>query len=157
MVKCLLAALVCCWLAACREGAPSMQLYERLEARCPCQGDACIVRLRDVVDFEWDRVVFIRMHAIASQVALALGIARVELPEFEDRILFLDGEEIRLTDSRSYHPEKPYDRTVFLDFSSIDGKFAIIARDAAVFRLECRSSGTLRNMMLVPMPEDGAP
>jgi len=134
-----------------------MKLYEQLAARCPCEGIECFVDLRDVIDGEWDRVVFIQMHAIASKVAAALGIAEVELPEFEDRILFLKGDHIQLVDRRIYRPEKPYDRTVFLDFSAINRKFEIVSRDDAIFTLKCSSSGDRRNMMLVARPDGRSP
>ena len=127
-----------------------MKLYEQLQAHCPCQGDACVIHLQEVTDLEWDRVVFIRMNAIPSKVAAALGVSRIELPEFEDRILFFEGDRILSIDRRIYHPDTPYDRTVFLDFSAIDRNFEVFSRNAAVFSLVCSLSGDRRNIMLVP-------
>ena len=134
-----------------------MLLFKPIEERCDSASTPCRIRLSDVTDFEWDHAGFVRMQAPPPQAAAALGVRSLSMPEFEDWIVFVKGGEVVKVDKRPYHPERPFDRTVFLDFAGSKDRWRIFARSEATFDVEISQSGALRNILLRATATGGTP
>lgn len=118
-----------------------------------CKGVAtpCKVRLSEITKFEWDRVAFIRMQASPTQAAAALGLKALPKKEFEDLIVFMKGDQIASMDKRPYDPERPFHRTVFLDFDETRDKWKIFTQNQDLFQVIIDSSDGHDNILLRPI------
>jgi len=121
-------------LAACGKASGRVDIYEALNAICPVTATTCVIELWKITDFEWDRVVFVKMTAANSVVAARTGVKQIPREEFEDVILFLAGHQVVRVAKRRYHPEKPFSRSVFFDFSGTAERYLIFSRAEAVFK-----------------------
>lgn len=121
-------------LANCSNTLSALDLYPALDRICPVPETACTIDLSKITDFEWDRVVFVKMTAATTLVAAEVGVEHIEREEFEDIILFLKAHEIQRVVKRKYHPEKPFSKTVFCDFSKTRKRYLIFDKSQAIFK-----------------------
>lgn len=110
-------------LSCVKATRPPVELFLPLSESCVPGCTPCFVQLGTVTDFAWDRALFIRKEAGSSlsggrasvtAAAAAVGLSEVIRKEFDDLVVFVrDGREVeRLI--RTYDPEAPLRRTVFL-------------------------------------------
>lgn len=111
----------------------ALNLYDALRERCSADAHDCRINLATVTDFQWDRVVFVKMTASTKAVAAATGVDIPARQEFEDLVLFVEKDVIVASVARQYSPEEPFRDTVFLDFSNTSEKFLVFPRAEATF------------------------
>lgn len=127
-----------------------MEFFQPVFESCKqFQGD-CKVNFADLTDFEWDRMAFVQMQVSDAEVAQALGITEIDRAEFEDWIIFLRDDKIVHHLVRAYHPEKPFDRTIFFDFGDRQGQIRIFSEEEAVFKAVVDQGEGIVNIDLEP-------
>lgn len=125
-----------------------MKLFKALDEACAKKEDLCEVNLASITDFNWDKVVFVRMQATTTEFEEVTQIKAVDLPEFDDLVLFFsDGKEV-FRDSRTYNPDQGYNKTYFLDFLGNKRHVEAFDREEAIFRLKKSEIGEYFNFQL---------
>jgi len=105
-----------------------------------CKVDApCIVRIKDLTDFSWDRMYAFKYNTTEAQTEEALGTAFPNYIEFTPRIVFLkDGKivyrEDQLIDDQL---EGPVDGEVHFDIPDSE-VYKSYTPDSAVFQINIR-------------------
>ena len=91
------------------------------------------------------------MQASPTKVAKELGIPRPGIQEFQDAVVYILEDKIVQTDFRNYRPDKPFHQTAFLNFKGDKAKYKVFSRAEAVFEVEEKTTGKIRNLYLSPL------
>jgi hypothetical protein len=138
--------------AACSSTLPKtthMNLFQTIDE--VCKNGKCQVDLGKLVPGNWDRVAFVRMYS--AQIAEKIGVTELEIPEFQEAILFIQGDKVLDKQVRDYDPEVPYNHTVFLDFGAERAKFLVFPKDSSGFMAELEEGEGIRNYTLRVLPQ----
>ena len=108
-----------------------------------------IVRLSDFTDFTWDRVGFYPGTPYDGTEAARLGLKSFEPHEFENSILFMEGDRIVRRDRMPYHcgwfptfdPDPVYIGTVFLGECTDAADWGVFTRDDDRFEVTEENMG----------------
>lgn len=129
-----------------------MNLFNVVDQACKGKTASCTVHLGEIVtNFDWDRVAFVKMQAWAKDPASAIGIQELKMDEFEDLIVFANGNKAVHTIRRDYDPEIPFDRTIFLNFADLKTQWQIFPKAKAKFNVQRLEEGKLINIDLAPI------
>lgn len=137
-------------VAACAgaKELPEMKLYDAITQACAGRAP-CEIELAALTPFTWDRVGFVPMHASNKKAALAMGVAALSRPDFEDWIVFVRAGEVVGVERRAYEPEAPFQRTVFLSAGASPREVVVVPLAQARFRASVVPAKEAHNVELV--------
>lgn len=69
------------------------KLVTRISTTCG-DSNSCTIRLKDVTDFEWDRVYVFKYTASKSEIEKVIGVPFPQYKEFKRSIIFVNGGKL---------------------------------------------------------------
>ena len=114
-----------------------MKMVSVINANCRGRSE-CLLRLQDVTDFEWDKMVVFGYGASDSEVEHVLGIKDHRGGEFQRNIVFTKEGKIVFHEEEPVDVERPLRDEVIFNFSS-GADYAIYPHNV-VFKVSEKSS-----------------
>ena len=82
-----------CAVGACSPRTVENKIAARVDHSCG-RSSQCVIRVADVTDFAWDRMVVLRADATPEDIATILGQPYADYREFHRRLIFVKGRQI---------------------------------------------------------------
>jgi hypothetical protein len=130
IIGCLLFVLLC----GCTSKRIEQKIRDRIEAQCKNGGD-CIIRIKDITDFGWDKMFVFDYGVSQEQIEKALGTPFPGYVEFTRRLVFLKTGKIIYSEDEPTDIEAPVNGMVSFGIDKADG-YKVYTPDEAVFRAE---------------------
>ena len=148
MVKYICYILLFFIFSGCQSPPNSMEIYAQLNDACPSAD--CEIYLDSVIHGNWTQVIFAKRMCLMAELESYIDVDHLDLGEFDDAILFAQGREITRMEIRTYHPEKPFNQTVFLDFPEEKQRVVRFSRAEAHFKMRKSAGVGFKNIYLIP-------
>jgi len=95
------------------------KLVTRIQTTCG-ESSGCIVRLRDVTDFAWDRVYVFKTTARQYQIEEVIGVPFPQYEEFKRSMIFLKEGRLVHGEAEPTDVEAPINNQVIFDIPDTD-------------------------------------
>ena len=112
------------------------KLVARINSTCQ-DSSVCTIRVRDVTNFDWDKMYVFKYTATSDQMNKAVGLPLPPYEEFERKIIFVGGGKVVYSEADPTDVEKPIDQEVVFDMPD-DALYKSYGRDS-VFRVTKKS------------------
>ena|SRR5438270_9659180 len=119
-------------LQCCTKSIDSNSVEGKLVARInsTCQSSSvCTIRVRDVTNFDWDKMYVFKHTATSDQMNKAVGLPLPPYKEFERKMIFVSGRKVVYSEAEPTDVEKPIDQEVIFDIPD-DAQYKSYARDS---------------------------
>jgi hypothetical protein len=111
------------------------KIVHKITRQCK-DAHTCILKIRDVTDFEWDRMYIFNESVRLEEVNKILGFKYDYFEDIARRIIFTKGNKVvNHEDDFPYPKEKPNGK-VFFKFGNDSLKYAIFSPDKAIFKVQ---------------------
>jgi len=112
------------------------KLVARINSTCQ-DSSVCTIRVRDVTNFDWDKMYVFKYTATSDQMNKAVGLPLPPYEEFERKIIFVGGGKVVYSEADPTDVEKPIDQEVVF-YIPDDALYKSYGRDS-VFRVTKKS------------------
>src|SRR5438270_12203361 len=104
------------------------KLVARINSTCQ-SSSVCTIRVRDVTNFDWDKMYVFKHTATSDQMNKAVGLPLPPYKEFERKMIFVSGRKVVYSEAEPTDVEKPIDQEVIFDIPD-DAQYKSYARDS---------------------------
>ena len=125
-------------LGCSRSGAIEEKIGKRVNG---CSASApCIVKIKDLTDFQWDQMHVFEYNATQDQIQESLGTDFPDYTEFTRRIVFLKSGKIIYREDEPTEIDRAVNGQVSFDPGSSTDPHSSFTPETAVFRAEKKQS-----------------
>jgi hypothetical protein len=93
------------------------KLVTRINTACGQSSSGCIIRLKDVTNFAWDRVFVFKHNARQSEIEKVIGAPYPQYEEFKRSMIFLNGGTVVYSEVEPTDIERPINNQVEFDIA----------------------------------------
>lgn len=112
------------------------KLVTRINSTCQ-SSSVCTIRVKDVTNFDWDKMYVFKHTATSDQMNKAVGLPLPPYEEFERKIIFVNVGKVVYSEADPTDVEKPIDQEVMFDIPD-DAQYKSYGRDS-VFKVTRKS------------------
>jgi hypothetical protein len=128
---CILTLALSLLLGCSTPGALERRIGEKVES---CKSDApCIVRIKDLTDFQWDKMYVFSYGAYPEYIEKALGAPLPDYVEFQRRMVFLKDGKIVYREDEPTDVEHMVDGEVTFGGMNTEPSYVLFTPETAVF------------------------
>lgn len=98
------------------------------------QNNTCTVSMKDITDFDWDRMVVFGLGSSNSEISEALGVEYRELRDLMSGMVFVYNNKIVYQEMIDYDPERPSKLRIIIEHKTGEPNCAGFTPDTAVFK-----------------------
>ena len=83
-------------------------IISEIESQCPSDDGTCEINLKELTDFEWDKIILYQISTSKHSIENALGFEFKETKDFDSGIIFVKNNKIICNIKIFEHPDNLY-------------------------------------------------